>query len=515
MSSSTASKHIVPNTLRYPQSNNQDEGDGDVKMFDETIPDNGLDGIDRRKNTLTNGRHSSMNNYNNKKDIGGPMIQELIQSNMDLKKEIRDIRRQLKHNNGTNKQRIDRVMTRTSSSNKVNVVDDDACSFVPPEHDYYNDHSATMSKLQQYKTEATVYKQQLDTCQETIAHLRKTVDSMEKRIEQLRTIEHRQMTNAPDQNENYTTTTNYNNNNNTDHRFIHELFHLCIKYAPRSSKLKTTVPSHQDMKTFIRQTFNDFITKPSQSKISANKNHDIGHFVCKCSDRIHTEHRPTYQYCLSIVEQCQSLFDITCFTQLPTALNELYYRYGELANFKRSIASTLGVLENSRLVSCPKLIKTLQQTLDDAKSNELITFKKMAKINDMNEAISKIRSYDDFVPYYHQFIEQMANLLEVSKGDEIMPAIKTLKLLAHGESDRPDTSNQRPDTSIQRPRSLLRTSSLNIHNNLHEKNLIHSKSLRILSSKSNIGESNINQFHSSGKHLDDSEQHAGTEDGDS
>ncbi|CAF3501381.1 unnamed protein product [Rotaria sordida] len=230
---------------------------------------------------------------------------------------------------------------------------------------------------------------------------------------------------------------------------------------------------------------------------------------------IHTEHRPTYQYCLSIVEQCQSLFDITCFTQLPTALNELYYRYGELANFKRSIASTLGVLENSRLVSCPKLIKTLQQTLDDAKSNELITFKKMAKINDMNEAISKIRSYDDFVPYYHQFIEQMANLLEVSKGDEIMPAIKTLKLLAHGESDRPDTSNQRPDTSIQRPRSLLRTSSLNIHNNLHEKNLIHSKSLRILSSKSNIGESNINQFHSSGKHLDDSEQHAGTEDGDS
>ena len=53
----------------------------------------------------------------------------------------------------------------------------------------------------------------------------------------------------------------------------------------------------------------------------------------------------------------------------------------------------------------------------------------MAKINDMNEsvyifldlpsndfqnvfrAISKIRSYDDFVPYYHQFIEQMANLL--------------------------------------------------------------------------------------------------------
>lgn len=72
-------------------------------------------------------------------------------------------------------------------------------------------------------------------------------------------------------------------------------------------------------------------------------------------------------------------------------------------------------------------------------------------IEHISRAVSKIRSYDDFVPYYHQFIEQMANLLgnflqfkeettnislfsEVSKGDEIMPAIKTLKLLAHGEN---------------------------------------------------------------------------------
>lgn len=46
---------------------------------------------------------------------------------------------------------------------------------------------------------------------------------------------------------------------------------------------------------------------------------------------------------------------------------------------------SFSLVESSRLVSCPKIIKTLQQTLDDARSNELITFKKMAKINDMTE----------------------------------------------------------------------------------------------------------------------------------
>ncbi|CAF4100506.1 unnamed protein product [Rotaria socialis] len=520
MSSSTASKRAISNACRYPQSNNHHdiflnnsssssitEGEGDVKTYDDTMPNNELGEPDKRKNPLTNGHHSSMNNQNSKKDIGAPMIQELIQSNMDLKKEIREIRRQIKNNNGASKQRIDRAMTKASSSNKMNTLDDDVCSFVPSERDYYDDQSTTISKLQQYKTEATVYKQQLDTCQETIAQLRKTIESMERRIEQVRIIERRQVTNASDPNENYST----NTNNNTDHRFIHELFHLCIKHAPRSSKSKTAIPSHQDMKTFIRQTFHDFITTPAPApaiKIGANKNHEIGHFICKCSDRIHAEHRPTYQYCLTMIEQCQSLFDVTCFTQLPTALNELYYRHGELTNFKRSIASTLGITENSRLVSCPKLIKTLQQTLDDTKSNELVTFKKLAKINDMNEAVSKIRSYDDFVPYYHQFIEQMASLLEVSKGDEIMPAIKTLKLLAHGESDRPDSSSRRSH-------SLMRASSLNSHRIPLEKNLTHSKSLRILSSKSDIDESNGKQLQSFQNQNEESEQHADTDDGDS
>lgn len=35
----------------------------------------------------------------------------------------------------------------------------------------------------------------------------------------------------------------------------------------------------------------------------------------------------------------------------------------------------------------------------------------LSSIHFSYRAVSKIRSYDDFVPYYHQFIEQMANLL--------------------------------------------------------------------------------------------------------
>jgi hypothetical protein len=80
-----------------------------------------------------------------------------------------------------------------------------------------------------------------------------------------------------------------------------------------------------------------------------------------------------------------------------------------------------------------------------------------------------------------------------------MPAIKTLKLLAHSDSYRP-SNNSQPTYS------LTRASSLNTHKDFHEKNLTHSKSLRILSSRSNIEQSNDNNLDSLEKQNDDSEQ---------
>jgi len=98
MSSSAALKRAVSNTYRYPQtthrheiflnkssSSSMTEDENEVKMLDETIIDNGLAESNKRQNSTKNSRHLTMNNYNNKRDPGGPMIQELLQSNMDLK----------------------------------------------------------------------------------------------------------------------------------------------------------------------------------------------------------------------------------------------------------------------------------------------------------------------------------------------------------------------------------------------------------------------------------------------
>lgn len=96
MSSAMALKRAVANTHRHPQLNHRhdiflqksssssitegEDEDGELRILDETINENRY-----LNSSPANHRHSTMNNPKEKKNLGGTMIQELIQSNLDLK----------------------------------------------------------------------------------------------------------------------------------------------------------------------------------------------------------------------------------------------------------------------------------------------------------------------------------------------------------------------------------------------------------------------------------------------
>ncbi|CAF1469436.1 unnamed protein product [Adineta steineri] len=154
--------------------------------------------------------------------------------------------------------------------------------------------------------------------------------------------------------------------------------------------LRTTIHLMEELeqlKITEQELGQQYETIPTDYKINSQ---EINHFTCRCTDRINSNHKPSYQYCLKIFEEYQTLFDIDCFKQISTSLTDLYHNYQEINALKKS-----------------------------------------TKIKDTNQAIGKIHTYNNPVPYYHQIIEQIIKLLEVSKSDQIIPAIKTLLLLAH------------------------------------------------------------------------------------
>jgi hypothetical protein len=48
-------------------------------------------------------------------------------------------------------------------------------------------------------------------------------------------------------------------------------------------------------------------------------------------------HKPTQEQLMSCVQLFQNLFDVDCFLNVKTKMNELYYKYGQLQNFRKAI----------------------------------------------------------------------------------------------------------------------------------------------------------------------------------
>lgn len=48
-------------------------------------------------------------------------------------------------------------------------------------------------------------------------------------------------------------------------------------------------------------------------------------------------HRPSEQFLVDFFKQFQQLFDVDCFLNAQTKLNDLYYKHGRLVNFKNAI----------------------------------------------------------------------------------------------------------------------------------------------------------------------------------
>jgi hypothetical protein len=48
-------------------------------------------------------------------------------------------------------------------------------------------------------------------------------------------------------------------------------------------------------------------------------------------------HRPSDEFLIHCVDLFQQLFDVQCFASVPTKMNELYYRHGQLVNFRKAV----------------------------------------------------------------------------------------------------------------------------------------------------------------------------------
>ncbi|XP_070711835.1 centrosomal protein of 70 kDa [Pempheris klunzingeri] len=134
---------------------------------------------------------------------------------------------------------------------------------------------------------------------------------------------------------------------------------------------------------------------------------------------------PTPHTLGSMVSHFQRLFDVSSLSGVYPRMNEVYTRLGEMTNTMRNLRDVLELdsrappaqLVNhvARLVSSTEGTPGLQTLLGDA---------------DIDSVIVKVRQHEEFFPAFHGLITDILHTLGVSRLDDILPALTSLKEVA-------------------------------------------------------------------------------------
>jgi hypothetical protein len=92
-------------------------------------------------------------------------------------------------------------------------------------------------------------------------------------------------------------------------------------------------------------------------------------------------HKPTQECLVNCVNLFQNLFDVECFLNVPTKMNELYYKYGQLKNFKKAIQNIFDPEGNYSIEKLINSVQTIHKKLNDQLSSSL---KKILKTNNLD-----------------------------------------------------------------------------------------------------------------------------------
>ncbi|CAF0978639.1 unnamed protein product [Brachionus calyciflorus] len=170
-----------------------------------------------------------------------------------------------------------------------------------------------------------------------------------------------------------------------------------------------------------KKTSSSKLTSSSSSLTSSNS------LASSNSSSSYYNHKPSQEFLLKCLKLFQELFDVDCFLNVPTKMNDIYYKYGQLVNFKKAIQNIFDPNENSTTEKLVCNVQNVYKLLNDKISNNL---KEILNKTDLEKVIDKFSMYDEYFPLFHKLLEQIMKALEISRLDQIMPSIRALKILA-------------------------------------------------------------------------------------
>ncbi|RUS85776.1 hypothetical protein EGW08_006490 [Elysia chlorotica] len=128
-----------------------------------------------------------------------------------------------------------------------------------------------------------------------------------------------------------------------------------------------------------------------------------------------------------LVSHFQVLFDSPRISGVLPRMNEVYRVLGELRNVQNTLKCQLGLPEDAHSSALVDAVGKICHTHNSTTAKQL---KRLLQCDDLNGVIRRLDEHTEFFPAFQCIMHKLFHILGVSRMDEVIPAVRALKLLS-------------------------------------------------------------------------------------
>ncbi|XP_052699861.1 centrosomal protein of 70 kDa-like isoform X1 [Crassostrea angulata] len=129
----------------------------------------------------------------------------------------------------------------------------------------------------------------------------------------------------------------------------------------------------------------------------------------------------------NIVQHFQTLFDVPSVSGVFPRMNDIYTKLGEVHNVLNTLRNLLGLERDAKSSEIVDAVGHLCQTYRNTTSKQL---KSLLQTEDLEGVIRRLEEHSDFFPAFQEIVRKLFEILDIQRMDQIIPAVRALKLLA-------------------------------------------------------------------------------------
>ncbi|XP_056157453.1 centrosomal protein of 70 kDa [Lampris incognitus] len=134
---------------------------------------------------------------------------------------------------------------------------------------------------------------------------------------------------------------------------------------------------------------------------------------------------PTRYTLESMVSHFQKLFDVHSLSGVFPRMNEVYTRLGEMTNAMRNLRDILDLDDRG---SPGEVVNQVARVVSSTEDSVVMQLRKLLAEGDIDSVIHKLKEHNEFFPAFHSVVLELMETLGVSVLDDILPALRLLKL---------------------------------------------------------------------------------------